>query len=338
MLSLRLGLVRSLRSGGLRCIASTKKSDSGKARSGPHSLRSRIVSILDEVKEATKEKKRTVLPARRSGNPMDKLYERVGKLADSSERSPEQEQLQQQKQLPLQQQQVVSTPEKVMIFVDGTWLFYNIFKTNTLENSLVKKFGKNWVQEYTVDWSAIPRLVSAHVAQQLEMHSGYHRPVDVRRTVMYTAATADTQDHDARKVMMLECMECNFDVTCFVTRGSSEEERSGIKIKEKCVDIGLAVDMLYMAFAGGAVDAYDTAVLLTGDKDFIPAMEKTRLVGKKVVLCSVRNSCSKDLSRREVGVTKIRDFDVLWLDDHLDTLLVKRNNLQVTKSVIKVGH
>jgi uncharacterized LabA/DUF88 family protein len=53
---------------------------------------------------------------------------------------------------------------------------------------------------------------------------------------------------------------------------------------EKCVDISLAVEMLYMA---SVPDAYDVAVVITGDKDFLPAMKKTRMTGKVRVLWSL---------------------------------------------------
>jgi uncharacterized LabA/DUF88 family protein len=72
-----------------------------------------------------------------------------------------------------------------------------------------------------------------------------------------------------------------FDVTALTTDGP----------QEKCVDISLAVSMLYNAVVG----AYDIAVILTGDKDFIPAMEKTRTIGKRVALCSIRSSCNRYL-------------------------------------------
>ena len=42
------------------------------------------------------------------------------------------------------------------------------------------------------------------------------------------------------------------------------------------MDISLAVEMLYMATVP---DAYDVAVIITGGKDFMPAMQKTRLTG-----------------------------------------------------------
>ena len=96
-----------------------------------------------------------------------------------------------------------------------------------------------------------------------------------------------------------------------------------LRKNEKCVDISLAVEMLYM---GTVPDSYDIAVIITGDKDFLPALEKTRLLGKRVAICSFRNSCNRDLSKVE---NRIRDFDVIWLDDYVDELLQPKKNGEV---------
>ena len=80
----------------------------------------------------------------------------------------------------------------------------------------------------------------------------------------------------------------------------------------------LAVEMLYLATVP---DAYDVAVIITGDKDFMPAMVKTRMTGKRVSLCSIRNSCNRDLIKPEQAV---RDYDVIWLDEYLDELVVPK--------------
>jgi len=53
---------------------------------------------------------------------------------------------------------------------------------------------------------------------------------------------------------------------------------------EKCVDIQLAVEMLHYATVP---NAYDVAVLLSGDKDFIPALTRTRQKGKQVEVVSM---------------------------------------------------
>lgn len=42
---------------------------------------------------------------------------------------------------------------------------------------------------------------------------------------------------------------------------------------------------------------------------------------QRVALCSMRNGCSRDLLAPE---QKIRDFDVVWLEDYLDELIVPK--------------
>jgi uncharacterized LabA/DUF88 family protein len=78
--------------------------------------------------------------------------------------------------------------------------------------------------------------------------------------------------------------------------------------------------MLYMSTVN---NAFDIAVLVSGDKDFVPALEKTRLLAKRVAICSMRNSCNKDIFD---AVNTIRDFDMIWLDDHLEDFYFKRES------------
>jgi len=111
--------------------------------------------------------------------------------------------------------------------------------------------------------------------------------------------------------MITDLQTNNFDVHRQLTTGT----------QEKCVDIALAVEMLYMATVP---DCYDIAVIITGDKDFMPALVKTRLMAKRVAICSIRNSCNRDLTTAN---NHIRDFDVIWLDDYLDDIIVPKNKL-----------
>jgi hypothetical protein len=57
----------------------------------------------------------------------------------------------------------------------------------------------------------------------------------------------------------------------------------------------------------------------TGDTDFLPAMVRTRQKGKRVVLASMRNGCNRDILNPEAHAL---DMNVVWLDDHLDELIV----------------
>ena len=84
---------------------------------------------------------------------------------------------------------------------------------------------------------------------------------------------------------------------------------------EKCVDIQLAVEMLHYATVP---NAYDVAILLSGDKDFVPALVRTRQKGKQVCVSSMRAGCNRVLYESP----HIRDYDVVWLENCLDDLIV----------------
>lgn len=63
---------------------------------------------------------------------------------------------------------------------------------------------------------------------------------------------------------------------------------------------------------------FDCAVLVTGDKDFMPAMSRTRQKGRRVCLCSMRNSCNADLLR---GDAHVMDFAPIWINEHLEDMM-----------------
>ena len=50
------------------------------------------------------------------------------------------------------------------------------------------------------------------------------------------------------------------------------------------------------------------------------------LPGKRVAICSMRNSCNADLIAQEA---QLRDFDVIWLDDHLDEIIVPKESKSI---------
>lgn len=65
-------------------------------------------------------------------------------------------------------------------------------------------------------------------------------------------------------------------------------------VTEKGVDIALAVDMLSLGFQ----NAYDVAILVSGDADFIRAIEVVKYLGKRVEVAMFRNNLSSDLKRK----------------------------------------
>jgi hypothetical protein len=109
--------------------------------------------------------------------------------------------------------------------------------------------------------------------------------------------------------MFAEMMRAGYDVNMKETVGRGE----------KCVDIQLAVDMLYYATVP---DAYDVALLLTGDKDFIPAIVRCRQKGRRVGLVSMRSAAT--LAFEETP--NLKDYDTIWLEDYADQWIIKRND------------
>jgi uncharacterized LabA/DUF88 family protein len=81
---------------------------------------------------------------------------------------------------------------------------------------------------------------------------------------------------------------------------------------EKEVDIMLATDMLAMAFR----DAYDTAILVSGDSDFCYTVETIQDLGKRVVNATFKRNSSPLLRA-------VCD-EVIILDDFVDEIILER--------------
>ncbi|CAM9093793.1 unnamed protein product [Phaeothamnion confervicola] len=195
-------------------------------------------------------------------------------------------------------------PLRVMIFVDGTWLYYSFFGRGK-RCPIPEMYGPRWSQKYRPQWDVLPALIASCVREQMKTYMQADRFVEVSRTVVFSSARADTPADSERMQMFKAMQQHNFEVHMATTKG----------VQEKCIDIALAVEMLHYATIP---EAYDIAVLVTGDKDFMPAMSRTRQKGKRVCLASMRNSCNLSLMD---PAAHIRDLDIIWLDDHLGEIL-----------------
>jgi len=79
---------------------------------------------------------------------------------------------------------------------------------------------------------------------------------------------------------------------------------------EKKVDINIAIDVVTLAYE----DAYDTAVLVTGDGDFLPVVKKVIGLDKKVEIWAFKYSLANTL--REC----LEEDRIFYLDDILDEI------------------
>ena len=130
--------------------------------------------------------------------------------------------------------------------------------------------------------------------------------MEIVRASVFTSYKKTTDPNSFRVKMYNEMANANYDLHMLESVGNGPE---------KCVDISLAVEMLHYATVP---NAYDVAILLSGDKDFIPALVRTRQKGRKVGIVSMRTGCNRALFESQ----HIKDFNVVWIDDFLDKLLV----------------
>lgn len=71
---------------------------------------------------------------------------------------------------------------------------------------------------------------------------------------------------------------------------------------QKGVDVDLATDMVLFA----CKDYYDTAILVSGDGDFVPAVEKVKDMGKRVEVACFGNTINEGL---RLSADTYRDLD-----------------------------
>lgn len=70
-------------------------------------------------------------------------------------------------------------------------------------------------------------------------------------------------------------------------------EKRGGAIVEKGIDVRVATDMLWQAHN----NVYDTAILVSGDADYVPAVEAVKAIGKHVEVAFVTAGRSFDLQQ-----------------------------------------
>ena len=80
--------------------------------------------------------------------------------------------------------------------------------------------------------------------------------------------------------------------------------------------------MLYYAARG---DGYDIAALLAGDLDYLPMIQRVRLLGKRTLLVALKEiGTYYPTSKRLLETPNLFDLPHLFLEDHLEEIRLKR--------------
>lgn len=201
-----------------------------------------------------------------------------------------------------------------MIFIDGTWLYSNTPR-------LAESHGRT---DYHLDFGKLPRVLARQVAQQIGVPE-----LRVVRTHLFGsyASNYDLRDDEAvqRRLDFYALLreEYHYEVEVFPInfrgrrlRRADREARDTFDPKEKCVDLSLASSVLFYA---AVPQVYDLAIVVLGDQDFKPVLQAVRRLGKQVAIASIRGSCAPDFADPR-DPYRVKDFDVVWLDDLLDEL------------------
>ena len=81
------------------------------------------------------------------------------------------------------------------------------------------------------------------------------------------------------------------------------------KDEQKEVDVAMAVQMVVHALK----DNYDVAIVVSGDRDFLPAVQEIQAAGKKVEVAAFDTSLSSDLSLEADNIHKLETLPLLTL-------------------------
>ena len=124
-------------------------------------------------------------------------------------------------------------PCKVMLFIDGTWLYYSLHERREQDCPLIKKYGKGWQQRYMIDWEALPRILCEKLQdpgwRTTPGGSSNGYSLEIVRASVFTSYKADTSPLSYRYQMFQEMKAANYDIHMMQTVGKGE----------KCVDIQL---------------------------------------------------------------------------------------------------
>jgi cold shock CspA family protein len=198
---------------------------------------------------------------------------------------------------------------KAMVFVDGTWLYSS---TPRLAEDSAKP-------DLHIDYGLLPKVLAEKVAAGLRVSE-----LDVVRTNLFGsyAVNYDLRDEEAvqRRLDFFSMLreEFHYAVEVFSInfrgrrlRKKDRDPGDDFEPREKCVDIALATSLLYNA---AIPHAYDVAIVVVGDRDYVPVLEHVRRLAKRVAIVSIRGCCAAEYIDPE-DRARVRDADVLWLND-----------------------
>lgn len=187
--------------------------------------------------------------------------------------------------------------QRCKVFIDGSWLWHSMMSYNSdhshrynigaLPSHLVAALGENHTYVGTILCASIPKNVDPQDLPQVDKRFKFFKLLKDKYNFELDLYEIDFQGRRLRK-------QDRYFSDYWVP-------------KEKCVDIATISKLFYHQ------GSYECAIVVTGDRDFIPAFKTLLLMGKTVYIGSFRATCSTELSTT---------FKTIWLNDILPNLIL----------------
>lgn len=128
----------------------------------------------------------------------------------------------------------------------------------------------------------------------------------------YFDGTSDTNSKDAfHAFLRSQSIQLHFSDTSGKKRECPSCGESYIEIEQKGVDVGIAMHMMHLAFN----NAYDQAILVSGDGDFAELVSFIRSVyGKRVIVVGWGNGTAPALASNAYSTLYLEDYKDEFID------------------------
>ncbi|MHC4660064.1 MAG: NYN domain-containing protein [Planctomycetota bacterium] len=217
---------------------------------------------------------------------------------------------------------------RVMIFIDGAWLFLNRQK--------LRDTGSE--EPFQLDYEKLPVVIRDALGNSISGRTG-DDPDSVRpqvvRTFFFGAQPVNYHPDNEQQVenqeafydslrsrygYEVETFKVDFNGFHISPRERFEKDLERLREMnwvphEKQVDVALATRMMAMAAMPGG---FDIGALVSGDQDFLPVLRQVRALGRQTAIVTIYGAAAREfLSPQENG---IGDYETVLLNNYVDNL------------------
>lgn len=182
---------------------------------------------------------------------------------------------------------------KSAIFMDGTWFLRNTHNARLFKldyTSLFQYLTTVLTEEKHIPITNI--MVQSVLGTAVNVHPDDEDLIGIREKFVFHMGNYGS----------ITKYETNFKKTKF----------SDKLVREKFVDVALASMLCYYSSVPAL---FDVAIMMIGDKDFIPAIETVRYrYGKQIAIVSYHDHCAVEYVKNS---PKLRDYNIIWLTDEI---------------------